>query len=564
MSVSKIDGDMTTAPKLPTSETARGNASAAVRRGRRYLFVPYDQREEADALGAKFDFDKRKKAWYVPHGVDDAPFAKWFEPPRSLTETDIRMQFERACEAAGLVLPAVSEKDGWFNTTVTTSRNVKALKGAYRLELGDAPNGFIVNHDTGHSAPWFPEGLVLSPVDREKHRAMLDDNRRQREQETAQEHQLVSQRATSKWATLPTAIVHPYLERKQVAAFGLRLDGDRLVTPLADTDGTIWSLQYISPDAKGNKLYEKGGQKTGHFHVLGDINTGKTVLFGEGYATCASLHMATRLPVVEVFDGGNIAPVMAKLAPLLAGKSLIVCGDDDVLTRDRVLRTLNKVAHSDFAKPKLGLVGGIADDEVMVDGVARPLRANSKCTLRLDYELGPEGVQRIVGELLHSSGQRVPVKIANLGREKALAAASSHDAAAVFPAFASLEGSPTDFNDLQVREGLPTVRRQIGMAMLARPHPTLAEKTPAEVARGAIGEDVVLNHAKDNQRYVGNVVGNTASHAVQNVGRQTAVAHDLGKLDRIPAVGTSARISYSNGRGEVEMQDRTRSAAIHR
>jgi putative DNA primase/helicase len=555
MSVSSNDGPTDRAGKFPTSETTPRGTPAQARRGRRYLFVPYAERDEASELGAKFDFDKKKKAWYVPHGVDDAPFAKWFNPPQSLTEADIRSQFERACEAAGLVLPAVSEKDGWYQTRVTTSRDTKALKGAYRIELGDAPNGYIVNHDTGYSAPWFPEGLVLSSEDRESHRRLMETNRRQREEETAAERQAVSQRASAKWATLPSAVQHPYADRKQVAVFGLRLDGDKLVTPLADVDGKVWSLQYI--DAQGNKLYEKGGQKTGHFHVLGDINAGKTVLFGEGYATCASLHMATRLPVVEVFDGGNIGPVMTTLAPHLKGKALIVCGDDDVLTRDRVMRTLNKTAHSDFAKPKLALAGGIADDEVVLDGVARALRANADCTLKLAYELSPEGVQRIVGEFSHK-GHRVPVKIANLGREKALAAAIEHEASAIFPVFQSLEGSPTDFNDLQVREGLPIVRRQVGMAMLGRTQPATVERTPEDVAREAIGAGVVVNEAKDNRRYVGNVVGNTPSHAVQNVGKQTAIAHDLARLDRVPVVGTTARIAYSNGRGEVETQDRSR------
>ncbi|MBN3815181.1 hypothetical protein G3N57_00535 [Paraburkholderia sp. Se-20369] len=535
---------------VPTSEATRD--AAGIRKGRRYIFVPYEEREEANALGAVFDFRKEKRAWYVPHGVDDAPFARWFNPPMALTDADIRDQFAQACKEAGLVYPGVKEKDGWMLTTVTTSRNEKALKGAYRVEFGDASNGYIVNHDTGHSEPWFPRGLVHSSEDRDKHRQLLDANRRQREEETAAERERVSRRAAAKWTTLPTAITHPYAERKQVGVFGLRLDGDRLVTPLGDADGKIWSLQYI--DARGGKLYESGGQKTGHFHVLGNIIEGKTVLFGEGYATCASLHMATRLPVVEVFDSSNIEPVLAQLAPRLQGKTLIVCGDDDVLTRDRIMRTVNKVAHSEYAKPKLQLKGGIADDEVIVDGVARALRANPDCTLRLAYEQSPEGVQRVVGDFVHKR-EKVAVKIANVGREKALAAVAMHGGMAVFPVFESLADSPTDFNDLQAREGMGVVRRQIGMAMIGKTQIVEPERTPAEVARAAIGEGVVLNSAKDNGQYVGAMVGNTTSHAVQNVGRKTAVAHDLGKLDRVPQVGAATKIVYSNGRGEVASRD---------
>ena len=241
---------------------------------------------------------------------------------------------------------------------------------------------------------------------------------------------------------------------------------------------------------------------------------------------------------------------MGALAPRLDGKTQIVCGDDDVLTEDRVLRTINKVAHSQYAKPKLLLNGGIAQDEVTIDGVARPLRANPNCTLRLTYESSAEGVQRIVGEFQHKR-EKVPVKLANSGREKALAAAAAHGATAAFPGFESLEGSPTDFNDLHVREGLPIVRRQIGLAMLGKSQLNSAERTPVDVARAAIGAGVVLAPAKDNGQYVGAVVGKTTTHAVQNVGRQTAVAHDLGKLDKVPRVGPSTKIVYHNGRGEV-------------
>ncbi|TCK31934.1 putative DNA primase/helicase [Paraburkholderia sp. BL8N3] len=528
---------------LPTSEVT-GQASS--RRGRRYLFVPFEEKDEAHRLGARFD--GRKSAWFVPHGVDDVPFARWFNPK----EIDVEQEFAEACARLGVVYPGVKESEGWMVTTVTTSRDQKALKGAYRVVFGDAPNGYISNHDTGEGEAWFPRGKVLTIEDREKHRKLLEENRKQREDATSQERERVSQRATAKWGTLETALTHPYAERKQVGVFGLRLDGERLVTPLADVDGKIWSLQYI--DARGGKLYESGGKKTGNFHVLGELQSGKTVLFGEGYATCASLHVATRLPVVEVFDSGNIAPVIAQLAPRLEGKTLIICGDDDVLTRDKIVRTINKIAHSDYAKGRLQLKGGIADDEVLIDGVARPVRANPDCTLRLAYEQSPEGVQRVVGEFVHKR-DKVAVKIANVGREKALAAAAAHGARSVFPVFESLADGPTDFNDLQAREGLAIVRRQIGMAMIGQTHQATPEKTPVEVARAAIGEGVVINEAKDNGRYVGAVVGNTTSHAVQDVGRQTAVAHDLGKLDRVPRVGVDAGIVYSNGCGEVAIKD---------
>jgi hypothetical protein len=43
-----------------------------------YLNCLFAEKDEAKALGARFDGDAKK--WYVPDGVDPAPFAKWLSP----------------------------------------------------------------------------------------------------------------------------------------------------------------------------------------------------------------------------------------------------------------------------------------------------------------------------------------------------------------------------------------------------------------------------------------------------------------------------------------------------
>lgn len=50
---------------------------------------------------------------------------------------------------------------------------------------------------------------------------------------------------------------------------------------------------------------------------------------------------------------------------------------------------------------------------------------------------------------------------ANPGRTKAEAAARKHNCKTIFPKFKTIEGKPTDFNDLAVREGIEEVRRQL-------------------------------------------------------------------------------------------------------
>ena len=41
-----------------------------------YLNCPYDEKDEAKALGAWWDSSKKK--WYVPAGMDETPFEQWF------------------------------------------------------------------------------------------------------------------------------------------------------------------------------------------------------------------------------------------------------------------------------------------------------------------------------------------------------------------------------------------------------------------------------------------------------------------------------------------------------
>src|SRR5260364_384468 len=72
---------------------------------RTYLFVHFNEKEEAKALGARFD--AQRKAWYVPDHLDLSSFKRWVEPPRALTEQEIHVQFTQALEAAGLVVSGI-------------------------------------------------------------------------------------------------------------------------------------------------------------------------------------------------------------------------------------------------------------------------------------------------------------------------------------------------------------------------------------------------------------------------------------------------------------------------
>lgn len=62
-----------------------------------YIDVPFKQKDEAKAIGAKWD--RQEQSWYVPAGVDAAPFAKWAKgATEAATEAVAAPQREQATQ----------------------------------------------------------------------------------------------------------------------------------------------------------------------------------------------------------------------------------------------------------------------------------------------------------------------------------------------------------------------------------------------------------------------------------------------------------------------------------
>jgi putative DNA primase/helicase len=127
-----------------------------------------------------------------------------------------------------------------------------------------------------------------------------------------------------------------YLTRKGVQPYGVRFGADGwLLVPVRDASGKLWNVQRIAADkpASGpDKLFLKGGRKSGLWHMCGDPAGAAVLLIAEGYATAASLHQATGRTVAVAFDAGNLAPVAKALHKSYPAALLVLCGDDDAQT----------------------------------------------------------------------------------------------------------------------------------------------------------------------------------------------------------------------------------------
>ena len=270
-------------------------------------------------------------------------------------------------------------------------------------------------------------------------------------------------KASKLWARAREEGASEYLQRKQVGAYGVRFAFGSVVVPLVDLAGNLHGLQWISKD--GGKVFGTGTVKEGHFHLLGELADEFPIGFGEGYATCASGHMATAWPVVTCFDAGNLMPVIAAWRKLYPDKRFVIFADDDRHLVRRLCERLQDhgvgVKQADFAKS----AGGLRDmhwelpDGKVVDLKAR--WAKDKCD-----------VYHIEGSIT-VDGTTAMLKIENAGRAKAFAAAKRYGCHVVLPRFEGRAEDLTDFNDLHVAEGLEVARAQL----MAEPEPKAEKKS---------------------------------------------------------------------------------------
>lgn len=128
----------------------------------------------------------------------------------------------------------------------------------------------------------------------------------------------------------PADPAHSYLAAKAVKPFGQLLEYRRaLALPLRDADGTLHSLQFISPD--GTKRFLAGGRIAACFFALADKPDGPLVI-AEGYATAASIFEATGFATVAAMNCGNLPAVAGALRAKWPAREFILAADNDQWT----------------------------------------------------------------------------------------------------------------------------------------------------------------------------------------------------------------------------------------
>ncbi|WP_298622273.1 DUF927 domain-containing protein [uncultured Zoogloea sp.] len=279
----------------------------------------------------------------------------------------ILAQFRTAAEARGLRLPDRIDADGKLHRCELQDGPKGKNDGAYLLHLDGVPAGGFQNFKDGRDwENWRADiGRSLTPEEEAANRARLEAQRAAREAEAKAKREKARRKAHALWnSAKPAPDDHPYLQRKGVPSFGLRVGTwpkwrevrpgewreeripNALLLPMRSPSGTLHSLQAIYAEKLEDleKCFLTNGEKLGKLHLIGELTERLPLCVAEGYATAATVYLATNWPVAVAFDAGSLEPVARALRDAHPGARFIICADDDHQTAGNPGRTKAEAA----------------------------------------------------------------------------------------------------------------------------------------------------------------------------------------------------------------------------
>ncbi len=281
-------------------------------------------------------WDPEKKLWYARAGTELSLLERWLPRPQELSmDTDDPVtEFAQVLENAGLVIQGLPQMDGAIHRVATRDDKKGAKSGAYRAYLDGRPAGWYRDYRSADDSPtnWvFSGGEQHDPLARLHLRAFAQQQRDDNARKLQQQYNKQAGYARTYINGLPQATAHEYLTRKGIrAAPGVRLNNkNELVIPFSNGRGEIRSYQRIPVTGGKDARILKDSEKTGNWFTFGTPENGRPLLFAEGYATAASLHEATGLPVLMTVDASNMIAVAENARQIWTDSPFVFCADND-------------------------------------------------------------------------------------------------------------------------------------------------------------------------------------------------------------------------------------------
>lgn len=248
--------------------------------------------------------------------------------------TDIEEQFRGAMAEAGLIYHGPICADGRLHRIHIEGDSRGTRNGWFVLHANNVPAGAFGTWKGAITGTWRHKA-EMSWENQAIHRDRVMAAMKAANLERARLNLDAALRAERVWDAAHIAEPsHPYLVAKQVGVHGIRQRDDHLVVPVRDVHGALMSLQRIGPDA--SKRFLAGGRVRGGLHRIGNPEAFQdddaVIIFAEGYATGASIHEATGLPVFVAFNAGNLEPVAREVFQVHGRRRYIIAADNDHAT----------------------------------------------------------------------------------------------------------------------------------------------------------------------------------------------------------------------------------------
>ena len=330
--------------------------------------------------------------------------------------------------------------------------------------------------------------------------------------------------------TRPANAGFPYLRDKGIAdpavLANARInrfkDEDRLIIPMYDRPNHIVNRQAI--DANGGKFFLPGGEVAGAYGKIASPNSDWTggVYLAEGFATAASIHMATGKPVVIAFNAGNLPKVAAKMAQILPKNAPVYIAADN----DASQTGIKKAAE---AAQVLGNRARVVMPEFTGDEIARFQQKHGQDSLPSDFndlhELrGLDAVQSALNrplapETLPETAVRHE-EVREHNNAQAIAGLEPAEAQQLF------EAELGKINNVKIRDSVKRelAARDVGFRLPER------QKQPAPAQTALPGQSQGLNEGPDTPftRAVDDVVSGNVSAGYIALGTTPDVLQMLG------------------------------------
>ncbi len=332
----KLGADMSknTNEPQPPSQTLPDTKNATQKENNTniiYLNVAFDDKQRVKDMGGRWDKDK--KLWYC--NANDIDKFSQFRHVNNKDPVDEFLEFARS---HGLEIKRL-DTDGKFHRCRVDTDKGASQSGSYRLIIdGEVPRGSITNYKTGVTEKWSSKNRLHLSED--QIRTIKTQSVHKLEEIDKEKIALQNEVAKQSKTIINQCIEYggkhnnDYLLRKNVDGYDTMINYDKsLLVPMQNIKGEIRNIQTINDSGK---KFAKNGEINGNFHLIdpdGNLKNGKVIIC-EGFATGASVHQATNIPVMCAMNAGNIINVAREVRKLYPDMQIVIGADNDHKTEN--------------------------------------------------------------------------------------------------------------------------------------------------------------------------------------------------------------------------------------